>query len=150
MTSLESRLQADMTAAMKSGDKVRLGTIRQLRSQFQYEKLSVGDAWSDETAEAVLVKAAKMRRESITQYERGNRPDLVEREQAELKIIEEYLPEQLGEAELDQIIDEAISATGASGSKDMGRVMGLVMPKVKGRTDGAAVGKRVREKLGAT
>jgi len=150
MTSLESRLQADMTAALKSGDKVRLGTIRQLRSQFQYEKLSAGDAWSDEVAEAVLAKAAKMRRESIAQYERGNRPDLVEREQAELKIIEEYLPEQLSEAELDRIIDEAIAATGASGSKDMGRVMGIVMPKVKGRTDGAVVGKRVREKLGAT
>lgn len=149
MTLLESRLHADMTSAMKAGDKVRLGTIRQLRSQLQYEKLSAGDSWSDQAAEMVLVKAAKMRRESISMYERGNRADLVEREQAELKIIEEYLPEQLTEAELDRIIDEAISATGATGSNEMGRVMGVVMPKVKGRTDGAVVGARVRAKLGA-
>ena len=97
-----------------------------------------------------LAAAAKMRREAIEQYEKGNRADLVAKERAELAIIEEYLPQQLADEEIGAIIVEAIAATGATSLRDLGRVMGALMPKVKGRADGRLVNARVREKLGAS
>ena len=148
MMPIDSRLQDDVKVAMKAGDKIRVSTLRQLRSQIQYEKLEAADSWSEESAAAVLLKAAKMRRESIAQFEQGNRQDLADRELAELRIIEEYLPEQMNPEELDLMIDEAIAETGASGISDMGTVMGRIMSKVKGRVDGRIVNEHVRGKLG--
>ena len=148
MIPIDSRLQDDVKVAMKAGDKIRVSTLRQLRSQIQYEKLEAADSWSEESAAAVLLKAAKMRRESIAQFEQGNRQDLADRELAELRIIEEYLPEQMSPEELDLMIDEAIAETGASGISDMGTVMGRIMSKVKGRVDGRIVNEHVRGKLG--
>jgi uncharacterized protein len=148
MIPIDSRLQDDVKVAMKAGDKIRVSTLRQLRSQIQYEKLEAADSWSEESAAAVLLKAAKMRRESIAQFEQGNRQDLADRELAELRIIEEYLPEQMNPEELDLMIDEAIAETGASGISDMGTVMGRIMSKVKGRVDGRIVNEHVRGKLG--
>jgi uncharacterized protein len=147
MTSVESRIECDVKSAMKAGERVRVSTLRQLRSQLQYARLEERESWTEESAFAVLTKAAKMRQESILQYEKGNRADLVAREREELQIIEEYLPERLSEAEIDSIIDQCIAETGASSPRDMGKVMGVVMPKLKGRADGQLVNSRVRQKL---
>jgi len=147
MTDLETQLQADLKDALRSGDKIRLSTIRQLRSQLQYAKLDAGDSWSEERALAVLAKAAKMRDEAIAQFAQGGRADLVAREREELHVLERYLPRPLTEQELDALIDAAIAETGAVGPRDMGKVMQAVMPKVKGSTDGKVVNARVRERL---
>ena len=147
MESLESRLASDLKDAMKAGEKVRVGTIRQLRSQIQYAKLDAGERWSDDDALGVLAKAAKMREESIAQFEKGNRPDLVEKERDELRIIEGYLPRQLTVEELDAIVVEVIAEAHATGPGDMGAVMKAVMPRVKGRADGKVVSDRVRQGL---
>lgn len=147
MTSVESRIESDMKSAMKAGERIRVSTLRQLRSQLQYARMEEGESWAEESALAVLTKAAKMRHESILQYEKGNRADLVAREREELKIIEEYLPERLSDAEIDSIIDRCIAETGASNPGDMGKVMGVVMPKLRGRADGQVVSARVRQKL---
>ncbi len=147
MTSVESRIESDVKSAMKAGERIRVSTLRQLRSQLQYARLEERESWAEESALAVLTKAAKMRQESILQYEKGNRSDLVAREREELKIIEEYLPERLSEAEIDSIIDQCIAETGASSPKDMGKVMGVAMPKLRGRADGQLVSTRVRQKL---
>lgn len=149
MVPLEARLQDDLKAAMKAGDKVRLGTIRLARSQLQYAKIEAGERWSDEAALETLAAAAKMRRDSIEQFEKGNRKDLADRERAELAIIEAYLPRQLTAEEMDALIDETLTATGATAPKDLGKVMSVLMPKMRGRIDGKLVNAHVREKLGA-
>ena len=147
MSALETRLQDDVTVAMKAGDKIRVGTLRQIGSQLQYEKMDAGASWSEQSAQAVLMKAAKMRLESIDQFEAGGRNDLVEKERVELRIIEEYLPDQMSDDELDALVAAAVQKTGATGPQDMGKVMGIVMPDAKGRADGANVSARVRRKL---
>jgi hypothetical protein len=147
MTALENRLQEDMKEAMKAGDRTALATIRLLRSQIQYAKMQAGDAWSEEGANDTVNSAAKMRRESISQFVQGGRDDLVAKEQAELAVIERYLPAQLAEHELDAFVTAAIAEVGASGPKDIGKVMSAVMPKVRGRADGKAITSLVREKL---
>ena len=147
MATLEARLQADMKDAMKAGQQVLLATIRHLRSQIQYAKMEAGDGWSDELALAVAGKAARMRQESIAQYEKGGRSDLAAKERQELEIIRGYLPEQLSEEDLSALVDEAIAQVGATTPKDMGKAMGAVMPKVQGRADGKTISSLVRRKL---
>ena len=147
MTTLETRLQDDLKAATKSRDKARLGTIRHLLSQLQYAKLQAGDTWSEEAALDVVAAAAKMRRESIEQFGKGNRPDLVAKEREELAVVESYLPRQLSETEIDTLVAEAIGSTGANSVKDLGKVMAVLMPKVRGRADGKLVNARVRARL---
>ena len=147
MSAIETRLQDDLKVAMKAGDKIRVGTLRQIRSQLQYEKMDAGDSWSEQSAQAVLMKAAKMRAESIEQFEAGGRDDLVEKERAELEIIEEYLPDQMSDDELDALVAAAVEEIGATGPQDMGKVMGVVIPRTKGRADGGNVSARVKQKL---
>ncbi len=144
---LADKLNEDMKAAMKSGDKARLSTIRQLRAQLKDEQIALGHELSEEEALAVLTRAAKKRREAIDMYEKGGRKDLSEAEQAELAVIQEYLPKALDEKELLEIIEAAIQETGAAGMADFGKVMKIVMTKTRGRADGKTVQSLVKQKL---
>jgi len=145
--SLLSRLTDDMKAAMKTGDKDRLNTIRLLRGQIKDAAINQQKELDEEEELAVLANAAKKRRESILAFENAGRDDLVEKESKELKVIESYLPEQLGDEEIEKIVDSAIQDAGAQTIKDLGKVMPVVMDKVKGRADGKVVSQVVKSKL---
>jgi len=147
MTALEARLQEDQKEAMKTGDKMLLGLIRLLRSQLQYARMQAGEGWSEEKAQEVLSAAAKTRRESITLFEKGGRMDLVEKEKAELALLERYLPAQLSDQELATLIELCISEVGARDLKDTGKVMAALMQRVRGRADGKVLNERVRARL---
>lgn len=144
----KERLAADMKAAMKSKDKLKLSTIRLMRSEIKNAEIQKGEALNEDEVTGVLTRELKKRRESMVLYEEGNRPELVEKEGREAAILEEYLPEQLSAAEVEALVDEAIAAAGAQSVKEIGKVMGLLMPKVKGRADGTVVSGLVKAKLG--
>lgn len=152
---LKQRITDDMKAAMKAGDRVRLGCLRMLRSKLQEAELAArakkGLDYSieDDAALTVVATYAKQRRESIESYRKGGRDDLAAREEQELAVILEYLPQQMSEDEIREVVSEAVEASGASSPKDMGKVMKLVMPRVKGRADGQLVNRIVRETIGA-
>jgi uncharacterized protein YqeY len=151
---LKERLTEDLKAAMRAGEKDKLGVLRLISAaikQKEVDELSPearAAGMDDAAVLGVIEKMIKQRKESIAQFEAGNRPDLVAKEQAEIAIIQPYLPAQLGEAELDAIISEAIAATGAATIKDMGKVMGIVKGKAAGRADMGAVGAKIKAKLG--
>lgn len=145
--SIEKKLFDDMKLAMKSGNKVELDTIRILRAQMKTAAIDKKDDLDESEQIQVLQREAKKRREAIDLYEKGNRDDLVKKETAELDIISNYLPEQLSDEEIDKIIHEEISSLQVTDSKDMGRVMGAIMPKLKGKSDGKIVQKKVQEYL---
>ena len=145
--SLKERIQDDMRAAMRSGEKDRLGTIRLILAAVKQREVDERIVLDDPQVLAVLDKMAKQRRESMTQFEAGGRPDLVAKEAAELTIISSYLPAPLSDAELDAMISGAIVQSGAASIKDMGKVMGLIKPAAAGRADMAAVGARIKARL---
>jgi uncharacterized protein YqeY len=145
--SLKDRIQEDMKAAMRSGEKERLGTIRMILAAIKQREVDERITLDDTQVLSVLEKMGKQRRESIAQFQAGARPDLVEKENAELRIIGAYLPAQLSEAELDALISEAVAQTGAASIKDMGKVMNLIKSKAQGRADMAAVGARIKARL---
>ncbi|NQD36399.1 GatB/YqeY domain-containing protein [Permianibacter sp. IMCC34836] len=148
MTSLRDRITEDMKTAMRAQDKQKLGTIRLLQSAIKQQEVDNRITLDDTAILAVVEKAIKQRRESIKQYEIGGRADLVAVEQAELEVLQAYLPEQLGEAELSALIVAAIAETGAASVKDMGKVMNLLKPKVQGRCDMGAMSGLIKAKLG--
>jgi len=151
--SIRERLEADMKEAMRAKDQRRLGVIRMLRSKMLEREVELrsdrGRDYRLEEAEALPVVAsyAKQRRDSIEGYRKGGREDLVANEEAELAIVQEYLPQQLAEDEIRRIVDEAVAAAGASSVRDIGAVMKHVMPLVKGKADGGVVNRIVRERL---
>jgi uncharacterized protein YqeY len=145
--SLKERVQEDMKAAMRSGQKDRLGTVRLILAAIKQREVDERIVLDDAQVIAVLEKMGKQRRESITQFEAGGRSDLVAKENAELAVISAYMPTQLSDAELDSLINDAITETGAATIKDMGKVMGLIKNKAQGRTDMAAVGTRIKARL---
>ncbi|HET9680220.1 MAG TPA: GatB/YqeY domain-containing protein [Gammaproteobacteria bacterium] len=145
--SLKAQLQDDMKAAMRAGDKPRLGVIRGIQAAIKQREIDERVELDDAQVLAILEKLAKQRNESISQFEAGNRPDLAKVEAAELAIIKTYLPEPLSDAELDTIIDAAFDATSASSMKDMGKVMALVKEQAAGRADMAAVSKKIKARL---
>jgi uncharacterized protein len=145
---LKDRVTEDMKTAMRAGDKERLATIRLLLAAIKQREVDERITLDDEQVLAVIDKMMKQRRESIAQFESGGRSDLVAKENAEIGVLQGYLPAQLTAAELDVLINEAITATGAASVKDMGKVMGLVKPKAQGRTDMGALSARIRQKLG--
>lgn len=145
--SVLERVKVDITAAMKAGDRERVGALRLVSSELQRaHKEASGDA-TDELA--VLQRERKRRLEAATAYRDGGRDDLAGSEEREAALIAEYLPVQLSDAELHEIVGDVVAETGASSAKEMGRVMSLVMPRVGGRADGKRVSAIVREKLGA-
>jgi hypothetical protein len=149
--SLKDRISEDIKTAMKAKDKVRLETVRSIKKVIIEEESTARGKGQDELTEeeelAILTRLAKQRRDSISQYQEANREDLAEKEAAELAIIEEYLPAQLSDAEVEAIIDELIAKTGAASARDMGKVMGPAMKELKGRADGAKVQAIVKQKL---
>ncbi len=147
MAELLKKLQDEMKAAMKSGDKERLSTIRMLISEIKKVQIDKKKELSDEEITEIIQRYAKQRRESIKQYREAGREDLAEKEEKELKIVQEFLPEQLSEEEIEKIVDEVIAETGASSIKDMGKVMKAVMERVKGKAEGSVVSSIVKKKL---
>ena len=145
---LKERITDDMKSAMRSGEKERLGTIRMIMAGIKQREVDERIVLDDGQVLSVIEKMIKQRREAIAQFEAGGRSDLVARESSELAQLAEYLPQQLSEAELDALIAEAVSTTGASSVKDMGKVMGLVKTKAQGRADMSVVSARIKAKLG--
>ncbi|HEX6928646.1 MAG TPA: GatB/YqeY domain-containing protein [Gammaproteobacteria bacterium] len=146
---LKQRILDDIKIAMKAGEKDRLMVLRMLSAAIKQREVDERIEMDDTQTVAVIEKMIKQRRESIRQYEEGARPELAAKEQAEIGILEPYLPEQLSQLELDKLIEDAIAASGAVEMKDMGKVMGVLKPKIQGRADMAVVSAQIKAKLGA-
>jgi uncharacterized protein YqeY len=147
--SLRDQLKADVSAAMRSGETLRRDTLRMALSALALvEKDLKRDATDDEVL-GVIVKAVKTRKESVDAYTAANRADLAEGENAEIAILSAYMPEQMNDADVDALVAEAISATGAASAKEMGKVMGWLGPKTKGRVDGKVLSGKVTAALAA-
>ncbi len=145
---LEQKIQQDLKEAMKSGDRFKVDTLRGLIAQIKDERIKLRPKELEEKdVLAVLQRAVKRRKEAISLYQQGNRQDLVDKEQKELEIIQQYLPEQMSKEEVLKLIEQAIAEVQAQSIKDMGKVMGSVMKKVQGRADGKEVQQLVRERL---
>ena len=149
--SLKDRISEDIKTAMKAKDKLRLETVRSIKKVIIEDESTVRgkgqDALTAEQELAILTRLAKQRKDAIAQYTDAKREDLAEKEAAELAIIEEYLPAQMSDEEIEAVIDGLIAKTGASSAKDMGKVMGPAMKELKGRADGAKVQALVKAKL---
>jgi len=146
--SLKARITEDMKSAMRAGEKDRLSCIRMVQAGIKQREVDERITLDDAQVTSVLEKMIKQRKESIVAFEKGARADLVAKENAEIVILQPYLPAQLGEAELDALIAETITSTGAASIKDMGKVMGVVKAKAAGKADMGAVGARIKAKLG--
>lgn len=141
-------LDASLKDAMRAKDSVALDAVRAVKSALKLAEIEAGRDLADPEVHALIQKAIKQRRDSIEQFKAGGREDLVEKEAAQLKVLEKFLPAQLSEAEVAALVDEAAASTGAAGPKDMGKIMAALMPKVKGRADGGLVSRLVKAKLG--
>ena len=146
--SLKARITEDMKAAMRSGEKDRLSCIRMLQAGIKQREVDERIELDDAQVLAVIDKMIKQRRESVAQFQAGNRADLVAKESAEIELLTGYLPAQLAASELDALIKEAIAATSATSMKEMGKVMGWLKPKVQGRADIGALSARIKAALG--
>ncbi|SEP90098.1 GatB/YqeY domain-containing protein [Piscibacillus halophilus] len=146
MTLLE-RLNQDMKQALKNKEKDRLTVIRMVKSSLQNEAIKKGEELSEDDEMQVLTREVKQRKDSLQEFKNANREDLAGKTEQELEIIQSYLPEQLSDEELEQIVIKTINEVGASSKSDMGKVMSAVMPKVKGQADGSKVNKMVLNHL---
>ncbi|MEY8445121.1 GatB/YqeY domain-containing protein [Enterococcus ratti] len=145
--SLLSRLNDDMKTAMKAKDKESLQVIRMIKSSIQNEQIKEGHDLTEEEELTVLSREMKQRRDSLHEFEEAGRDDLAEKVKSEIAIVEKYMPEQLSEADIRQLVQKAITQTNASSVKEFGKVMGVIMPKVKGKADGSQVNAIVKELL---
>ena len=145
--SLKQRLTDDMKTAMKAGEKERLGTIRLINAAIKQREVDERVQLDDAKVLAVLEKMVKQRKDSVTQYEAAGREDLAVIERAEIAVIEQYLPEKLGEAEILAAIDAAMVETGASAPADMGKLMGVLKPRLAGQADMGLVSKLIKARL---
>ena len=148
-STLKPQLMSDMKSSMKSGDKQRLGVIRLMLAAIKQIEVDERIEPDDTRILAVLDKMAKQRRESISHYTDAGRDDLVAVEQAEIDIIQEYLPEALSEAEINDLVDQSIAATGAATIKDMGKLMAALKPQLQGRADMGKVSQLIKSRLSA-
>lgn len=147
--SLKEKIKDDIKQAMRDKNESRLGTLRMLSAAIQRREVDERIQLDDAQVIAVIEKLVKQGRESIEQYVKGGRQELADKESGEIAVFQAYLPQQLGEAEIDQLVAEAIAATGAGSIKDMGKVMGVLKPKLQGRADMGLVGSKIKAKLGA-
>ncbi|MCR2820443.1 GatB/YqeY domain-containing protein [Lederbergia panacisoli] len=146
--SLLERLNEDMKQAMKNKEKEKLSVIRMLKAALQNEAIKLGhQSLSEEEELTVLSREVKQRKDSLHEFQKANRNDLADKVQNELAFVDIYMPEQLTDEEVEALVKEAISMSGASSKVDMGKVMGILMPKVKGKADGALVSKLVQRHL---
>ncbi|WP_202080688.1 GatB/YqeY domain-containing protein [Caldalkalibacillus salinus] len=146
MSTLE-RLNSDMKQAMKDKDKKKLTVIRAVRSSLKNEEIQLGRELNEDEVLTVLNRELKQRKDSLQEFEKAGRDDLASNIKEELEILAEYMPEQLSEEEVASLVKETIAEVGASSKADMGKVMGAIMPKVKGRADGSIVNKLVQQHL---
>ena len=144
---LKAQVHEQMTAALRAGEKVRLGALRMLAASITNREKEVLHELSDDEVREVAGKEVKRRAESIEAVESAGRTELAEKERAEREVLQPFAPEQLSDAEVDALIDDAISATGATTMQEMGKVMGAVMASAKGKVDGSVVQQKVRERL---
>ncbi|TCT27022.1 hypothetical protein EDD68_101388 [Melghiribacillus thermohalophilus] len=145
---LLERLNQDMKQALKNKEKERLGVIRMVKASLQNEAIKLGkDQLSEDEELTVLSRELKQRKESLQEFKRAGRDDLVDNVQAEINVLETYMPEQLSDEELESIVLETIEETGAQSKQEMGKVMGAIMPKVKGKADGSKVNQMVLKHL---
>ena len=146
--SIVERIREDQMVALKARDKDKVSALRLLSSELKNRRIELGRDLTDEDAIEVLMRALKQRREAEEQFTKGGRPELAAREAAEAELIRMFLPLPLSPEELERMIDAAIAETGATSMRDMGVVMGRLMPEIKGRAEGAVVSARVKERLG--
>ena len=146
---LKERIDADLKAAMKDKDAERLSVVRMLKSAIKYREIEVMKPLDDAGVQGVVAGEIKRRRDSVEQYRAGNREDLASKEEAEIAILQSYLPAQLSPEELSKAVDAAIQRVGAQGPKDMGKVMKELLPEVQGKAEGKAVSELVKQKLAA-
>ena len=147
MMGIKDQLDTDLKNAMKSGDKFRTTTLRGLKSAIRYAEIEAGDDLNDQGLLGVVAKQAKQRRDSIAEFQKANRDDLVEKEEAELAILEQYLPAQMSEDEIREMAQAIITELGVSDMKGMGQVMSRLMAELKGQADGKVVNQIVRQIL---
>jgi uncharacterized protein YqeY len=145
--SLLERLNSDIKQAMKNKEKDKLGVIRMIKASIQNEAIKSGKEISEEDELTVLSREVKQRKDSLHEFDKAGRQDLVEKIRTELQYVELYMPKQLSEEEVTEIVKQAISETGASSKAEMGKVMAVIMPKVKGKADGSLVNKLVQQHL---
>ncbi len=145
---LKTRINDELKTAMRAKEKARVAVLRLVMAEFKRIEVDERIELDDARVLAVLDKMLKQRRDSITQYEQADRPELAEQEKSESLVIQEFLPQPLTDAELDEIVDKAIAQTGANEMRDMGKIMGLIKPQVQGRADMADVSKRIKASLG--
>lgn len=145
--SLMEQLTADMKTAMKQGEKERLSVIRLVRGAVRQAEIDGKKMLTDDEVIGVITKEVKMRRDSIEEFERGGRADLIEKTKMEIDLLMPYLPAQLTADEVKKIVEDTVAEVGAATAKDMGKVMGVLMPRVKGRADGKLVNEIVRSLL---
>ena len=145
--SLRDRIQTDITAAVRGGDALRRDVLRMASNAASYVEKRNQRPLTDDEYLAVLTREVKTRRESVEAYTKGGRDDLAAKEQAEIDILGEYLPQALSDAEIDALVDEGIAATGASSARDLGRVMGWLAPRTRGRADGKVLSGKVASAL---
>jgi len=146
---LRERIQAEITTAMRSGDGLRRDTLRMAENAIYNAEKRDRRTYSDDEVAAILAREVKTRRESIEAFRGAAREDLASKEEAEVAILAAFMPEQLSEAEIGSLVDEAIAATGAAGPRDMGKVMGWLTPRTRGRADGRAVSQAASTSLAA-
>lgn len=148
MSDLKSRIQEDVKVAMKAGDKPRVSLLRMLSAELKQREVVDAVELTDAVVIAAIEKMLKQRRDSESQYRAGNRPDLADKEAYEIRTLTTYLPQQLSEAELAGLIQQAITETGAASGKDMGKVMAWIKPKVAGRADMGKLSGQIKARLG--
>lgn len=144
---MREKILADLVAAMKNQDKETLAVLRMVKGAMQLEEINVKHELTDDEVLTVLVKQIKTRKESIVEFEKGNRLDLIEATNKEIEILNKYMPEQLSDEEVNKIIDEAFAEIKPESNKDMGKIMAYVNPKLKGKTDMSKVSQIIKSKL---
>lgn len=144
---MREKILEDLKQAMKEQDKELLSVIRMVKGAMQLEEIKVKHPLTDEEVITILSREIKTRKESIAEFEKGNRNDLIEKTQSEIDILSRYMPEQLSEEEVDKIIEEVFAIVNPQVPSDMGKIMGMLTPKLKGKTDMSLVSKKVKEKL---
>jgi len=149
MSDTRQRILDDIKTAMKAGDKTRLSTLRLVSAAIKQKEVDERQTIDESGTIGILTKLVKQRRESIAQYGKAGRDDLVAVEEAEIAVIDDYLPAGLEQSEIDAIVERAVNDTGAASVKDMGEVMAAVKPALQGRADMAAVSRQIRTRLGA-
>lgn len=144
---LKEQIEKDFIEAYKAKDELKASTLRMIKSAIKNKEIVSGNELDESAVVDVVAKEIKQRRDSADEYKKGGRPELAEKEEKEINILKVYLPEQLSEEEITKIVESAIKKTGASSISDIGKVMSVVMPEVKGKSDGALVSKIVKDKL---